>query len=35
MLEYMYTDKLEHLDPDRAEELFDVASRCCFHLSEL
>ncbi|KAF8779205.1 hypothetical protein HU200_002882 [Digitaria exilis] len=27
MLEYMYTDKLEHLDPDQAEELFDVASR--------
>ncbi|CAL5038285.1 unnamed protein product [Urochloa decumbens] len=27
MLEYMYTDNLDHLDPDQAEELFDVASR--------
>ncbi|TVU01901.1 hypothetical protein EJB05_52629, partial [Eragrostis curvula] len=27
MLEYMYTDKLEYLDPDQAEELFDIASR--------
>ncbi|KAL6909862.1 hypothetical protein ACP4OV_001521 [Aristida adscensionis] len=27
MLEYMYTDKLEHVDPNQAEELFDVASR--------
>ncbi|KAL6592685.1 hypothetical protein ACP70R_042785 [Stipagrostis hirtigluma subsp. patula] len=27
MLEYMYTDKLEHMDPNQAEELFDVASR--------
>lgn len=27
MLEYMYTDKLGHMDPILAEELFDVASR--------
>ncbi|XP_048539604.1 BTB/POZ domain-containing protein At2g04740 [Triticum urartu] len=27
MLEYMYTDNLEHMDPAQAEELFDVASR--------
>lgn len=27
MLEYMYTDKLEHMDPIQAEELFDIASR--------
>uniref|UniRef100_A0ACD5VBM0 Uncharacterized protein n=2 Tax=Avena sativa TaxID=4498 RepID=A0ACD5VBM0_AVESA len=27
MLEYMYTDELEHMDPILAEELFDVASR--------
>lgn len=27
MLEYMYTDKIDHMDPYQAEELFDVASR--------
>ncbi|XP_006656928.2 BTB/POZ domain-containing protein At2g04740 [Oryza brachyantha] len=27
VLEYMYTDKLEHMDPNQAEELFDIASR--------
>uniref|UniRef100_A0A0D9WPS4 BTB domain-containing protein n=1 Tax=Leersia perrieri TaxID=77586 RepID=A0A0D9WPS4_9ORYZ len=27
VLEYMYTDKLENMDPSQAEELFDIASR--------
>uniref|UniRef100_A0A0E0A8T6 BTB domain-containing protein n=1 Tax=Oryza glumipatula TaxID=40148 RepID=A0A0E0A8T6_9ORYZ len=27
VLEYMYTDNLEHMDPNQAEELFDIASR--------
>ncbi|XP_027148129.1 BTB/POZ domain-containing protein At2g04740-like isoform X2 [Coffea eugenioides] len=27
MIEYMYTDGLKDIDPDQAEELFDVASR--------
>ncbi|PIA36941.1 hypothetical protein AQUCO_03200118v1 [Aquilegia coerulea] len=27
MIEYMYTDELKDVDPDQAEELFDVASR--------
>ncbi|GAA0171400.1 hypothetical protein LIER_25440 [Lithospermum erythrorhizon] len=27
MIEYMYTDRLEAIDPDQAEEMFDAASR--------
>ncbi|KAK9151453.1 hypothetical protein Syun_009762 [Stephania yunnanensis] len=27
MIEYMYTDRLEDIDPDQAEEMFDAASR--------
>ncbi|KAG8094375.1 hypothetical protein GUJ93_ZPchr0012g19541 [Zizania palustris] len=27
VLEYMYTDKLEHMDSNQAEELFDISSR--------